>query len=155
MANVKISVKIGAEDIFSCGYRDVEKLNEYLTICDIFRIYIDDVAGSVERIGNTTDVNTWIYSAIDMSFWEILRQLEEYIEDEVFLKNNPGIANKLDDILDYIDDLRDNFTPFVNYLDSHYNNILDYINYDTYDTEKIFNQILQEILKELDKMESL
>ena len=64
-------------------------------------------------------------------------ELEAYVEENI---------DDNEDLLNEIENLRDNFSPFINYFNSHFNNLLDDIDL-TDDKVKIFETIIKEISK--------
>ena len=91
--------------ILKCGYRDLEKLNVVLGIADELDLNIDNIMKYTEEINEgKINFNALMYSAMQLIINEIADRISEEYEDG-------EIANKL----------RDNFNPYVNYMDSWFN----------------------------------
>ena len=123
-------------DLMGWGYLDVRALREFLDEAENFDIYISDVREDIINCGgDITDINDWIYSVKVLTFNAVMDELEAYVEENI--EDN-------EDLLNEIENLRDNFSPFINYLDSHFNNLLDDIDL-TDDKVKIFETIIKEL----------
>lgn len=96
-------------DLFGWGYRDVETLQELLEFADRLGIAstFDSPAEFIKDSGlDPMDINSWIYAVMN----EIMLDLSDDIRDE------------------YGDDVADRmmeFNPYINYMDSWFNNCLD------------------------------
>jgi len=91
--------------ILECGIQDLDKMEEILSKAENWLVDIDfdDVIENAKDLGRI-DFNTILYAIME----NIVYDLVEDIEDE-------KIREKI----------LDNFNPFLNYLDSYFNNCLD------------------------------
>lgn len=90
--------------------------------------------------GDITDVNSWFHSTISLTFYKVLEGLEEFIEENIEDEEENSLA------IEKLEELRDDFSPFINYLDSWFNNILDEIDL-TEDHEEVFKAITKAFLE--------
>ena len=98
------------------GTRLIETIiTDYISVADIFdEEAIGNVLYDIESYdGNKRDINNWIYSAKSLTFYSILELIRNYTDEN--------------DILSELVRLEEDFSPFVNYLDSHFNNIIDQV----------------------------
>jgi hypothetical protein len=65
------------------------------------------------------NLNTFMYSAINIIFQKIIDNIEQSLE--IFTKSHKKLSEK-------VDRARRNFEPYVNCVDSHFNNYLDETN---------------------------
>lgn len=123
-------------DLMDWGNLDVGALEEFLDEAENFDIYTSDVREDIINCGgDIAEINDWIYSVKVLTFNAVMDELEAYVEENIE-------ANE--DLLNEIENLRDNFSPFINCFDSHFNNLLDDIDL-TDDKDKIFKTIIKEI----------
>lgn len=123
-------------DLMGWGYLDVGALREFLDEAENFDIYISDVREDIINCGgDITDINDWIYSVKVLTFNAVMDELEAYVEENI---------DDNEDLLNEIENLRDNFSPFINYFNSHFNNLLDDIDL-TDDKDKIFKTIIKKL----------
>lgn len=127
------------EDLFDWGSLDVEKLEEFINAARKFGIDIDEIRDNIASFeGDITDINAWLYSVVSLLFYRITDELSDYVEN---LDLKPYIK---DLISNYIEDLRDNFCPYINCLDTWFNNILDEI-----DLTQSKSQILKDLFERI------
>jgi hypothetical protein len=118
-------------DVLGWGYADIEALEEYIEIAKKFDIFPDDIIEDIKSYeGDVTDISTWFYSSITLIFYEIIDELEKSTDDS--------------DLLEKIQKLRDNFDPYINYMDSWFNNCLDDIDFNQ-DREKILEDVIEKL----------
>ena len=123
-------------DVLGWAYLDIQELEKNMEICEGFGIYADDIKDDIQGYnGDATDINNWIYSAISLSFYHVINETRGHIEA------NDDYNDIADDLLYLIDELENNFSPFINYMDSWYNNILDEI-----DLTQAIDLVIDEII---------
>jgi hypothetical protein len=117
------------ENLFGWGYLDIKKLDDLLYTCSNWSIEVDDLEQLIgDFAGDTTNLNDWIYACIHKLFYTIFYEVEKYIKDKKLLQK--------------IEHIKDNFDPYVNYMDSWFNNFLDEINLDD-DPEEVIKEIIK------------
>jgi uncharacterized coiled-coil DUF342 family protein len=125
-------------DVLGWGSLDIEKLEEYLKIAKKFGVTIDDIREEIQETfrysageeGDIADINNWFYVAIHEIFYAIMDEVRNVTEDEEILKK--------------IEELENNFNPYINYMDSWFNNLLDEIDF-TKDKEEIIEEVIREL----------
>lgn len=136
---------LNLSNVMGWGSLDVDALKKYILIANEFGIDIEDVKEDMSSYeGDILDINNWFYSTISLTFYSIMEGLGEYVQDNI------EDEDVVDFLLDKIEELKDNFSPFINYLDSWYNNILDNIDL-TQEADNIFNDIVQEMYEDLEE----
>ena len=131
-------------DILEWGYFDIKELNTRMEQASTWDIYNTDIIDYIEGInGDKTNINTWIYSTINLTFYKVIEALREHIVDAI-----DGEDEQLQDIEYYIDNLEDEFSPYINYMDSWYSNILDNIDLDN-KRDRILDDLLYEIKQDI------
>lgn len=136
---------LNLSNVMGWGSLDVDALEKYILIANEFGIDIEDVKEDMSNYeGNVLDINNWFYSTISLTFYSIMEGLGEYVQDNI------EDEDVVDFLLDKIEELKDNFSPFINYLDSWYDNILDNIDL-TQEVDNIFNDIVQEMYEDLEE----
>ncbi|SDG32110.1 hypothetical protein SAMN04244560_02145 [Thermoanaerobacter thermohydrosulfuricus] len=127
-------MRTSLEYLFGWGYRDIEKLEELLEAAEKFNIYPDEILEDIKEIENDpTDINSWIYSTMSLLFYKIMDEVEKEIYDKNIIKK--------------VEKIREEFSPYVNAMDSWFNNFLDEI-----DLQKDKNEIIEEVIKAIEKM---
>lgn len=122
--------------MFNWGYLDVDFLEDCMRIAEKFGIYSDDVRNDISNYcGDVTDINSWIYSTMSLTFYAIMDRLVKYIEYYI------DDEDKKEYLLSEVDELRDNLDIYVNCLDSFYNNVLDDV-----DLSKDVDDICEDII---------
>ena len=135
---------INLTDILEWGYFDIKELNTRMEQASTWDIYNTDIIDYIEGInGDKTNINTWIYSTINLTFYKVIEALREHIVDAI-----DGEDEQLQDIEYYIDNLEDEFSPYINYMDSWYSNILDNIDLDN-KRDRILDDLLYEIKQDI------
>lgn len=133
-------------DVFECGgYLDFKFFNEMLEDAANFDICVDDVREDIKNYcGNVLDVNSWIYSCINLMFYRVVEQLKELTEDEENEEIKEAIQDKLQE-------WEDGFSPFINCLDSWFNveELDDFRNEIYINLEKIYNSIKADVMAEV------
>lgn len=105
--------------LLNWGSSDVPKLLKYLNACEKLRIDMDQLHDAIDGLEmNKIDMNTWFYAAIDTLFHNIVSHLQSDYE-------------LTDDEISYIHRMEDNFGPYINYLDSWFDNIFDEIDFES------------------------
>ena len=127
-----------------CGIADVEYLVDYLNNAERLGIELEDIVNDAEEIGKL-DANALIYVTFDQIFFRtvdyLLDSLGEYIDSE-------DLEEK---VMDYLEEMKDNFSPFINFLDSHFDNLLDQIDWDSVSgIDEAANELLQLVLDEVE-----
>ena len=131
-------------DILEWGYFDIKELNTRMEQASTWDICNTDIIDYIEGInGDKTDINTWIYSTINLTFYKVIEALREHIVDTMDAEDE-----RLQDIEYYIDKLEDEFSPYINYMDSWYSNILDNIDLDN-KRDRILDDLLYEIKQDI------
>ena len=126
------------DNILCWGYLDEKALDKYLSICyelDLTIANLEDRITDME--GDRLDINMWFYSCIDAIFYTY----SDKLLDELDAFKYPNVYDK---VQEYLEDLKDNFSPFINCLDSWFHNIFDEL---TFDVDKDIFIILKEIRK--------
>lgn len=110
------SIKTLAE-MFDWGWSDVEHLMEMFNALDNMDISYGEIRESIEETeSKLIDINSWIYFGYDRINREIFDAVIERL-------NNTEEVDE--DLLRLAQDKIENFEPFINCLDSHFNNLLD------------------------------
>ena len=125
---------LNLKNILGWGYSDIEALKSYIKIAEKFNIYPEDIKEDIrEYQGDATDINSWLYSVISAIFYKITQEIREIANE-----------NKDTELLERIDELENEFNPFINYMDSWFSNFLDNIDFNQ-DKQKILNDIIEEL----------
>ena len=145
--------KLSIVDLMGWGFLDVEELERRVEVAENFGVEIDEIKEGIEEFSNDNtaflDINNWIYSTMTLTFNEVMRGLEQYIEETP--KNMEDlIIEEREEIKNKIEELKDNFSPFINCIDSWYDNLLDNIDL-TRHTEEVYNDIIDHFIKEIKK----
>lgn len=118
-------------DVLGWGYLDVKALEDYIEVAKKFDIYPEDIKEDIKGYdGDVTDINAWFYSSITLIFYEIRDELKKSTDDG--------------ELLEKIEEMEDNFNPFINYMDSWFNNFLDDIDFNQ-DKEKILKDVIKKL----------
>jgi predicted ribosome quality control (RQC) complex YloA/Tae2 family protein len=127
-------MRTSLEYLFGWGYRDIEKLEELLEAAEKFNIYPDEILENIKEIENDpTDINSWIYSTMSLLFYKIMDEVEKEIYDKNIIKK--------------VEKIREEFSPYVNAMDSWFNNFLDEIN-----LQNTKDVIIEEVINALKEM---
>lgn len=127
-------MRTSLEYLFGWGYRDIEKLEELLEAAEKFNIYPDEILEDIREIENDpTDINSWIYSTMSLLFYKIMDEVEKEIYDKNIIKK--------------VEKIREEFSPYVNAMDSWFNNFLDEIN-----LQNTKDVIIEEVINALKEM---
>lgn len=119
-------------ELLGWGSLDMDKLDYYLGIATMFDVDIEEIRRFIKDIeGDMTDINTWLFATVNCAFYAIMNAVRDEIEGDEELEEK-------------IQELIDNFDPFINYMDTWFNNILDDVNFDNSKTE-----VIQEIIEKL------
>lgn len=119
--------------LLNCGVRDLNLLDELLGVAEKFEINIDDVIEKTRELFNKVEFNELVYILMEHIFNAVMDEVEQYAgetEDKKLLKQ--------------VKDLRDNFSPFLNYIDSWFNNLLDEV-----DLEQSRDEIIRDVIEKL------
>ena len=119
--------------LLGCGVRDLNLLNELLGVAEKFEINIDDVVEETRELFNKVEFNELVYILMEHIFNAVMDEVEQYAEETEDKK-----------LLQRVEDLRDNFSPFLNYIDSHFNNLLDEV-----DFEQSRDEIIRDVIEKL------
>ena len=120
---------------------DVNSLECWLKKAEKLDISVDDISDQIENNGcNKTDINSWFYVTIESIFYRFLNDFKKWTK-----KKYPLIYDGCG-VEDLIYDFECDFNPYINYLDSWFNNELD--NYDFENIETDFKSFLKYILNE-------
>lgn len=127
-------MRTSLEYLFGWGYRDIEKLEELLEAAEKFNIYPDEILEDIREIENDpTDINSWIYSTMSLLFYKIMDKVEKATYDKNIIKK--------------VEKIREEFSPYVNAMDSWFNNFLDEIN-----LQNTKDVIIEEVINALKEM---
>ncbi|UZQ81766.1 hypothetical protein [Thermoanaerobacter sp. RKWS2] len=127
-------MRASLEYLFGWGYRDIEKLEELLEAAEKFNIYPDEILEDIREIENDpTDINSWIYSTMSLLFYKIMDKVEKATYDKNIIKK--------------VEKIREEFSPYVNAMDSWFNNFLDEIN-----LQNTKDVIIEEVINALKEM---
>lgn len=127
-------MRTSLEYLFGWGYRDIEKLEELLEAAEKFNIYPDEILEDIREIENDpTDINSWIYSTMSLLFYKIMDKVEKTTYDKNIIKK--------------VEKIREEFSPYVNAMDSWFNNFLDEIN-----LQNTKDVIIEEVINALKEM---
>lgn len=137
MAN---KVELTVMDVLGWGGGDVDHLEGWLTTAEQWNISVSDVLNDIESLGENEklNINSWFYSVLNSLFYVIMDEFE-------------GWVNNLEEKKDYlskIEKLKDEFSPFINYLDSSFNNLLGEVDITDENKETVFTQIADQMDKE-------
>jgi len=122
-------------NMFGWGYLDVERLLDILEVANEMGIDSDELREYMSDCEMaTTDVNSWIFVGMDRINSAIFDLIAE---DESF---DEAIRDKAAE-------LRDDFSPFINFMDSHFNNVLDEFSLGELSLKEDFIKKLSEVLK--------
>lgn len=132
------------EEVFDAvlewGSSDVEALNNWLDLAEAWQLDLYDVVQFIEDLGlNKYDINEWFYAVLSLIHDEVLNYVDDRLskDDEDY-----------EMLMSKIRQLGDKFDPYINYLDSSFNDLLDEVNLE--DQKIAFEQIIQK-LKEGDE----
>ena len=128
--------------VFDCGLADLDRL--YRLIEDYLSLdgNVEDVIENArDEIGGIT-FGSVAYSAMELTMNKILSLMEESVEEYVE-------EDKKDKYLEKIEELRDDFNPWINFLDTEYNNFLDDIEIPTLPdyADEEYIQLLDDLMK--------
>ena len=130
-------------DILDWGQLDIESLEVHIDIAKHWGIEVYNIRDNIKDMGgDLTNINAWFYSVIDFTFYEVMKEFESYIKERF---NNDSFQDEYINIVEKIGNTKDNFSPFINYLDSWYSNL-----FDSMDLGKDHNEVLQEIANNLE-----
>ena len=92
-------------NLLGCGWRDLDKFEEFLNKAEAWDIKIDlyDIVEETKDIHEAVGFNTLLHTLLDEIFNDLISEFDD--EDAELL--------------------RDNFAPHLNFLDSWFNNPLD------------------------------
>jgi len=132
-------MKLNLYDVLDWAYLDVEKLEWYLEIASRLGISIDDVKEEIEEFnGDTSNINNWFYAVIELIFWNVTNKLFEQTDDE--------------NLKYEIETMQDNFSPYINYMDSWFDNDLDNIDWDNVDNlDEAVDELANILYPKIDK----
>lgn len=110
---------------FGWGFLDVEDLGDrlrgYLLMDD--ENHAGDLADKIEEIdGKPLEVNSWFWAVMELWFFAICDAVEKHVDDNFSEEEAKEIKAKLEK-------LKDDFSPFINCLDTHFNNCFDELDY--------------------------
>lgn len=125
-------------DVLDCGWLDAQYFINLLGQCEQYSIEMSDIKSSIEDMGyqlTDIDINTYIFAAMDSLFHTVLSQVEEKAEQDLKPEN-------LERFNDFLTDLRDNYSPFINCIDSWFNNCFDEMTLNG-DLDQDYNELLK------------
>ena len=115
-------------DVLNWGGLDISALENRISEAEKIGVTLDDIKDNVDEFGNRTNINYWFDAVLSCIFQKTCNLLkEEFPEKEFIIKS-----------------WEDDYSPFINYLDSWHNNELDEIDFDE-------NNWKEELLSLLDK----
>jgi len=119
---------IDLTDVLDWGSLDINALEKRISEAEKIGVTLDDIKDYVEDLENKTDINTWIYATLNCIFQKTCDLLkEEFPEKESIIES-----------------WEDDYSPFINYLDSWQNNELDEIDFDSNNWKEELISILNE-----------
>ena len=120
------------KDILDWGELDVQVLENWLNVAEKFGITLDEIKEELEHEEmDKTDINSWYYMTMYL--------ITEAITDEIF-----EVVDGDERIMEKANKLTFNFEPYINCMDSHFNNILDEVDF-TKDKEEIIEEVIREL----------
>lgn len=120
------------KDILDWGELDVQVLENWLNVAEKFGITLDEIKEELEHEEmDKTDINSWYYMTMYL--------ITEAITDEIF-----EVVDGDERIMEKANKLTFNFEPYINYMASHFNNILDEVDF-TKDKEEIIEEVIREL----------
>ena len=130
--------------MFGWGYSDVEHLLEAFQALDNMGISYGDISEEIEATeGKISEINTWIYFTYDRINNDIFAKVMEKLSDALEEGENESIHELAQEKIN-------NFSPFINCLDSHFNNLLDNHYFCEMSCEDEFlDKIIEELKKEI------
>jgi len=127
------------KDVLNWGSLDIEALNELIEKAELLEIYPEDIREYIENnYMNVTDINSWFHGVMSLMFYKIVNTIRNILDEDD--EEHRELLNKLQE-------WEDDFSPYINYLDSWFNNPLDEIDWKSVETsEDLINKVI-EILK--------
>ena len=105
------------DEIVKGGSLDIERLEDWCNRAAKLGITIEEASDFIDGIGfDKAEVNAWFYAFISLMF-------ERLIEDIIAMFDSKKIKRACEK-------LKDKFSPYINYLDSWFNNSFDEIDWD-------------------------
>jgi len=127
-------------NILGWGSLDIKWLEKKFALAQHFGIGPDMVKEALDENGSDlTDIQAWIGQLLDDIFNQVTDRFEEYIIDTYSEEEQEPILLKLEKF-------KENFSPYINYMDSWFNNLMDEV-----DFEKNENEIFEDIKKRLEE----
>jgi len=106
---------------------DIKKLTELFELAQKLNV-VDEIMNYVEEASfDKADINSYIYAIIDLIFERLCDEIQDEVDEEI------------------IERARDDFSPYINYMDSWSN----YDSIDGYDSEKSIEKLIEEFKKEI------
>lgn len=120
------------KDILDWGELDVQVLENWLNVAEKFGITLNEIKEELKNDEmDITDINSWYYMTMYL--------ITEAITDEIF-----EVTEGNEEIMEKANKLTFNFKPYINYADSHFNNILDEIDF-AKNKEEIVNEVIKKL----------
>ena len=110
--------------ILDCGIQDIDKLLNLITDYENLGGDIEDVNDYIKYPGVTISFGTITFAVMNLMMNQITDYMEKSVEEYVK-------QSKKEKYIDKIEEIRENFDPYINYMDSWYNNHLDEIDLDS------------------------
>lgn len=130
-------------DILQCGWLDAQYFINLLGQCEKYDIEMGDIKDDIEGMGyelGNIDINTYIFSAMDKLFFRVMQNVEEKAEEELKPEN-------FERFNEFLQELKDNYSPFINCIDSWFNNCFDEMTLNG-DEEQDFRELLKAYTKQ-------
>ncbi len=126
------------------GSADIEYLESLIDTAQKLGIDFEDIKEHInefveELSSKPSDVNTWIYCVHYMIFYKVIDEANSITNDFPYT-----IESIIRGILD---GMSDDFSPYINYLDSSFGNLLDDVNLDQ-SLEDVAEDLVNEIIYE-------
>ena len=130
-------------DFLDCGWLDAQYFIKLLGQCEQYNIEMSDIKSSIEDMGyqlSDIDINTYIFAAMDSLFHAVMQNVEEKAKDELKPENFERFE-------EFLNDLKDNYSPFINCIDSWFNNCFDEMTLNG-DLDQDFKELLKAFINQ-------
>ncbi len=127
-----------AAAILNCGSLDINYLEEMFSIAEKLGACYEDIINPAEESG-TLKLNNLLFYCMDFIQNEVVNLIIEKL-DEI---EDEDEKERINEVIKYFEER--NF--FINYIDTHFNNVLDHINWDASD---LAEEVIESVVYELD-----
>ena len=118
------------KELLRCGSRDLDKFGDMMATADNFDISIYDIIENTNSTG--IEINALLNSIITLIFYKVMDLIEDSIDeyDEKYEKNEDNKNDKdhtfnAEKLVQKVNKIRNDFNPYIDYMDSFFDNNLD------------------------------